>query len=51
MFSVLRIWIRLDQFHFGQPDLDTDKLAKIIENFHKNQLIFTDINDIYLPHE
>ena len=43
------VWIRLDPFHFGQPDPDPDhetdsetdpgsnKSAKIMENFHKNQ--------------
>ena len=38
-FPVLRIRIRLDPFHFGQPDPDpgSKKSAKIMENFHKNQ--------------
>ena len=33
---VLRIRIRLDPFHFGQPDPGSKKSAKIMENFNKN---------------
>ena len=50
--AVLRIRIRLDPFHFDQPD---PELAKIMENFNENhrisyiffitiKLMFTDIN-------
>ena len=38
--AVFRIRIRLNPFHFGQPDPDpgNKKSAKIMENSHKNQL-------------
>ena len=34
-FTVFRIRIRFDLFHFGQPDQGSKKTAKIMENFHK----------------
>ena len=37
IFLSLRCFIRLDPFHFGQPDPGSRKSAKIMENFHKNQ--------------
>ena len=50
----IRIQIRLDPFHFGQPDPGSKKSVKIMETFHKNQpkpyiffktikLMFTDV--------
>ena len=35
--AVVRIQIHFDQFHFGQPDPESKKATKIIENLLKNQ--------------
>ena len=49
--SVFRIRIRLDPFNFGQPDPDSKKSAKIMENFYKNQPKWKDYVQIRCKNE